>query len=534
MAKRKQSSSSEAKTSEVLSEQQVYDVLQFAENAYRNMFGGMYTPELINARLKDITMMPQIATSEKIQSALSNPKENEQNLIGYSEYTELTSMLYKRILGYFANIMAFDMNYVPVNIKDDKELSSKAYERDLAIVQDFFDKFNHKKEFRTAMKQMMRNEVFYGVLRDDTGGERYVIQELPQTYAKLTGRYSHGLLFDFNMYWFMQPTVSLDMYPKVFKKLMDKAFVDAQILRYNPAVDIDHRTGNWIYWVQTRPEDGFVAFKLFQEIATIVPYLAPLLPDMVLQPVIRALQTDSYIAEASKIIFGQVEFLKDTSAKVKDALSLDPVTLGKFLALMKAGLPSAIKVAAAPLADTKGIEFKGNNEMYNSFLQTSAAVSGTNSRLLYSFDRQNILETKLSLDIDQNVLRLVYAQFEDFLSYQINKRTKKYKFKFILEGFETSTDREERKKSVGELVEMGIVIDQKIASAYGMSVFDLRRQMAESKANKFVDALTPILKANQMSGKEGTAGRPAKPDSELGDEGGNTRSSGTNLEKGEE
>ena len=37
------------------------------------------------------------------------------------------------------------------------------------------------------------------------------------------------------------------------------------------------------------------------------------------QPVIRALQKNSYIQEASKIIFGQVEFLKDATSKVKDA-----------------------------------------------------------------------------------------------------------------------------------------------------------------------------------------------------------------------
>ena len=57
-----------------------------------------------------------------------------------------------------------------------------------------------------------------------------------------------------------------------------------------------------------------------------------------------------------------------------------------------------------------------------------------NSRLIYTSDKPNILETQLSLDVDVMTLSYMYEYFEEFLEYQINKRTKKFKFKMINEN----------------------------------------------------------------------------------------------------
>jgi hypothetical protein len=510
-----------------LTEQEVFDVLKFAAQAY----SGIYTPQLVNARLKDITLSPQIATADKINTALSSPKENEQQLIGYTEWMELNSMLFKRILGYFSGLMSFDWNYVCTNIKDSKEYASPAYEKDLMIVADFFDRFNAKQEFRVALKEMMRAEAYYSIFREDD--DYYVLQELPQTYCKITGRHlagGGGLLFDFNMLWFISnPGVSLDMYPDIFKTMYNRMF-NPDSSNYNPAKELDARTGQWVYWMQTSPMDGFFCFKLFPEIGSIVPFLSPLLATSVLEPVIRSLQTNSYIQQASKLIFGQIPLIKDAGAKLANQIAMTPEVAGKFLALIQSALPTAIKVAAAPLDSTGAIEFEGSETIYDSYLATSAASSGVNSRLLYSKDRQNILETALSMDIDQNILRPVYYQFENFLNFFVNRRTKKYKFKFLFEGFETKTNRQERFENVTTLAESGIVMEQKFASAIGLSPFDFRRLLEEGKATKFVDKLTPILKSSQM-GNPG-AGRPASADEDIGDEGANTRGSGGNLGRG--
>jgi hypothetical protein len=482
--------------------------------------------------MRDATLTPQLATIDKINTALSNPKESEEELIGYSQWLELNSTLYRRILLYFSGLLSFDYTYTAMGIKNPKEYDSPKYKKDLLVVEEFFDKFNVKEFFPLAMREMLRNETYYGVFRDD--GDTFVLQELPRQYCKITGRFDKGLVFDFNMSWFLQGGVSVDMYPSVFKKMYKKTFIEGNSSDYNPSLGINARLGTWAYWAQTRPVDGFVAFKLFPEIATNVPFLASFMPDVVLQPLIRTLQTNSYIADASKLIAGAVPFLKDAKSSVKDAIALDPVTLGKFLSLMKSSLPDAIKIVSAPLEDITSLEFKGNNELYDSYMKSTASAAGINSRLIYSNDRQNVLETKLSMDVDQNVLRPVYSTFSNMLEYWVNQRTNTYKFKFEFEGYNTAIDREERRDVALKLADSGMVLEQKIAASLGMSIFDFRRQLAEAKANGFVDKLTPILKANQMSAEDTSQGRPKVKDSALSDSGSDTKSSGSNEEKGEE
>lgn len=528
MTTRKKQTKKESSSEEIkVSEQEVWDVLRFANSIYNGGYN-TYTPELVNNRFKDVTLQPLTATLDKINKALMNPKESEEELIGYSQWCELNSVLYRRVLLYFSGMLSFDWNYVVTNVKSDKEYKSKKYLADLDIIQDFFDKFNVKEQFKVVLREMMRNETYFGMLR--TEGEKYILQELPRQFCKLTGRFDYGLLCDFNIYWFLQPGVSLDFYPPVFKR-MYKEFIKSKGKQYDPTLPVGSRDSSWVYWSQLDPKDGATVFKLFPEIGANIPFLASFLPDAVSQSLIRSLQTDSYIASASKIIVGAVPFLKDAKSSVKDALALDPTTLGKFLQLMKSALPNIIKVASAPLEDISALEFEPNNDMYSSYLTTAASASGINSKLLVNSDRANLLESKLSLEVDGAILLPTYQMFATMLEYWVNQRTKHYKFKFIFEGFETSVSREERLNTVFKYAESGIILEQKFASAYGLSPFDFRRMLAESKASGFVDKLTPIIKASQTPAG---AGRPQKAESDLSDGGAETREAGSNEEKGEE
>lgn len=133
---------------EEISENQVYDVMKFAQQLYNTYNGNVYYPDAVNARMKDINMNPLRGTEDQIQNALSNPKDNEQNLRGFSEYFEYTNMLYKRLLGYLGNMLSFDYTYECTNVDEDKEYSSKSYIKDEKIINDFMDKFNVKKNLK--------------------------------------------------------------------------------------------------------------------------------------------------------------------------------------------------------------------------------------------------------------------------------------------------------------------------------------------------------------------------------------------------
>lgn len=500
-----------------ISEAEVWNVLEFANAVYSRSQNGVFTPDLLNRRMSDITLNPSIADESKVTTALNNPKENQDELVGYSEYFELTNSMYKRAVRYLGTLLAFDLSYEPINVKDVADMNSEAYKRDLAKVAEFLRKFKYQEEFAKIMQQCIRAETVYTFFRDEDP-MRYVLQEMPRKYCKITRKDPYGLVYDFNMLWFVQPSVDINLYPEVFKDYYNVTLSGKNAPQYLPSAQ---DPGAWAYYAQTSHEDGAWAFKFSPEIAANIPFLAASFPDVVLQPMIRQLQKNQYIIAASKLIVGEIPFLKDLKGTIqKDQLALNPDTLGKFLALFKQGASDLLKVGALPMQELEEIEFKGDNTVFESYNRNLAGSTGLNSSFLYSSDKKNAVEARLAMNVDENIVHHMYAQFEDFLDFNINRLTKKYKFAFKFEGFNVYTDRTERHGQTIKLAQMGFVDINRIAHIFGTDAFGLEKRLMMAKSSNLLDLLTILPNANTAFGE---AGRPSKDDGELSEAGSQTR-----------
>lgn len=71
--------------------------------------------------------------------------------------------------------------------------------------------------------------------------------------------------------------------------------------------------------------------------------------------------------------------------------------------------------------------------------------------------------------VTSEIVKSVYPQFANYCEYQINKSTKKYKFKIKFVG--TIFDREERRKAANEDMERGIITPA-IFSSRGIQMTD--------------------------------------------------------------
>jgi len=515
-----------------LTEQETWDVISFAKQmsgAYNNI----YTPDLVNARMRDMNLNPIAGTQDIIDKALLNPKENEKELRGLSEYFEMIDMLYKRQIQFLGNLLSWDLTYTCTNAEI-KDYNTPAYKKDEKILESFLQKFNYKKEFKSILRQLIRRETMFCVFRED--GDQYLLQELNIDYCKITGRWDYGFLWDFDYTYFLSnPGVDIQMYPKSMQKQYIGMLKNTSN-KYIPHNPIDKRNSSYIYWKQTSPVDGFWCFKFNPELATNVPFFAPLFSELVIRPMIRKLQTSKYIIEASKVLIGLIGFNKDTkSGSVKDALQLSPETAGKFASLVRQGLAKEINFAIAPFEDIKSFEFSGSaTNILDQYNKVAVASSGNNSRLLYTTDRTNAEESRNSLSIDEQVVTFMYPYFEDFMNYFINKKTKKYKFQIHFEGTQMPASRKERLDNANALAQLGMVLPQSFAAALGKNPFDFERELAMAKAKGFVDGLTPIVMASQMSGKDNENGRPTseKSGKEISDSAEITRQNGSNIEKG--
>lgn len=521
-----------------ISDEDIGFALRFAKeymggSMFGNMFG-TFTPSMTNSRMQDLSFNPAIATSENIERALSSPKSSERELLEFGQNLEVQSMMYKRILLYFSRMLSFDLNYVCIN--DDVDYSSPQYKKDKLAIGRFFDKFDYVDEFQKVMDTLVREEVFFGVMRKD-GYSKYGIQQLPSNYCIITGRLPGRILYDFSMSFFLNAGIDINMFPDIFKEYYQKAFGGKSLPgNYIPSAPEDARDGSWSYYVQTDP-NIFWGFKLFQQLTTRIPLFAAMYPDIVLQPFYRQLAKTNAMQAAVKILTSEVGMRTDSkSASVANSFNLDAPNLGKFLQLVRSAIDSVVSVTASPLQNQKAIEYSLNDRnVYDESQIIAASSSGANQRMIYSRDKQSIFESENSLSVDEYLLAPIYREFEIFLAHFANQETKKYKFKFMLSGTNFSYAKKLKMSNFTTMANMGIFNPSLAASSMGMNVFDLERMMSQVKAEKWEDKMTFITPMFQQSAEQqnsGSKGRPQKKDDELSEGGSETRENGENIERG--
>lgn len=527
--------------------QNIFDIFQWNEGTFKEFaqassnpfYPGAISPQTINSRMQAITISSNggTVTPEKCDSALANPKNSEQQLLEISEILEYSNPTYKRLITYLGNLPSWDYTFYCKNAKPE-DYKSKKYQDALDVVKDFMGKFNVKEQMSIMMRQLLRQETFFSVLRDD--GEKYVLQELPGSQCLITGRFDYGFLFSFNYYYFNQPGTNIDWYPDIFKETYNKLYSGENRSIYDPPQDTAmRRDSTWVLWGDCSPEDNFFMWKFSAELASRIPQFASLFPDLALLPTVRSLQKHSYLVSAAKILFAELPFLKDTKATVKDATALSPKLLGEFMALVKAIISNdAVRFVEAPIQNAQGIEFTHDNTIQSSYTRNVISESGTTANLLSSFDQKlNAIEAEMSANVDEQLVESIYPSGNAFMEYQINKRLKEkknpYRFGFNFEGTNFYNDRKRRLDTQITLMSNGIVLPHKIAAATGVDPFAFQAQMEEARMSGWVDNLTPIIPGAQMSGASSAgAGRPTKSDSELSESGAETRGAGSNIEKG--
>ena len=172
----------------MLSEEQVFDVVSFAQSLYGLDNFGVYSPWLSNQNLVNLNNNAKIPTYENIVDALSKYKEQATNLQSYSEFMEVFDMLYARTIEYYTNLLSFDLQITCKNAKKE-DYKTDNYKADKARIYKFLDNFDYKSEFKKVVKQLLRHEVHYTSFRTnlDRNNPKYALQTLPQDRCILTG-----------------------------------------------------------------------------------------------------------------------------------------------------------------------------------------------------------------------------------------------------------------------------------------------------------------------------------------------------------
>lgn len=507
-----------------LSQEQVRDVIEFANSLYVAENYGNLTPWLSNEVLKNLNTNPRIPTIDKIKKALSNYKSNEKDLQGYVEFMSNFDMIFKRTLYSYANTLAFDLSYTCVNAFTQSDYESDKYIKDKRKIMNFLDKFKYKQEFRNVVVELLMRETYFTWFRKTKWGNKgmkFALQIMPQDYCMMTGYWENGILWDLDYNYFLQAGVDINGFdPSIIKQYASMFDEKGKLINYRPTVPLNERTGQYAYWAQTSPVNGAWCFKFSSNNFVSVPYLAPFLKDAIKNDEIATLQYDKDMISAYGILAGEIRLFDNAkSGTVSDQFAIDPATLSVFMGKAKSGLGNLVKLAALPTENTKFYQFTDNNtNMYTDQLATSAGVGSGISRVIYSSDRMSNAEVEAGIIDQYNTVKPLYSQFENFLNFFANQLTSHYKFKFTFDGCSYPFERQNRIDKIMKLADKGMVLSPSaFASAFGYAPQDFERMLEESKWGGWGKLWQLPLNTNTTSSNG--VGRPKLDDMDLSDSG---------------
>lgn len=505
-------------TEEVLSSEQVWDILKYADGLYNglkgkgiNLYGDtyIYNPETEKIQLKNLTNNPKVSSLEEIRKAQAQYKYNDELLQEMSEFMKFWDALYNKALRYYTSLLSWNWSYSCINAKG-KDYASPEYKEDLDKVLEFFNKFNLKSEGARIIKNCLVSDSYFTWFRKSSIG--YTLQVMPQDRCKITGTSAVcRFLYDFDLSYFFDPSVNINNYDKSL--LTDfKEFAKGQNIKSFANTKNDLKT-SYIFnnWTRTKVNNGAWCWKFNDEDFNVVPPFTVIFKTIFDDDVIQRLQKNKDMIGSNFLLWGEMPLKKEglTGAE-KNAFKVEPSQMGQLLNLARKGVSKEIKIIPLPLENTRTAQFQdGNSNMAQNLLKSTAGQISNAPEFLYSVDHMSQEALKNALYLDYKWVANIYKQMENFLNYFVNKETSKYKFKFTVSGSNLYWNRKDEQDSFIKLLDKGILLNEsKIASLWDMECQDLMANMDEMKNNGFIDKLQLLLNINTSQQEEKPNGRP--------------------------
>lgn len=525
-----------------LSEEQIKQfgvnlAIEFAKGLYTGSAdfykNGVFTPFTQNQNLLGLNNNPIKTNYDKIVKALDNAVANASELQSYSEYMKVWDTIYRKTLDLYAGMLSFDLSWTCKNINDPKEYESKEYKEDVKRVHRFLDSFDYKREFRKAVVEMLRIESYPCWFRDSYGTidnteidlnskklSKYALQMMPSKYCLFTGYSGDTIMWDFDMNYFLNPSVDINLFDPSFRKKFKEVF-NADYWEYKPSAQYDSRNGTYSTYAQMSPDDGMWTFKFDETNFNLVPPFANLMKAVFNNTKIQELQLDKDFNSAVALLLGELRLFNNAASGTQpNQFAITPEAVGMFMNLIKNSLENTFKEVAMPLENSRLYQFEDKNEnMVTNALDNSAGQGAFGSSIVYSNGKKGQAEFLNGIISDYNLMKALYPQFNAFMNFFINKKTRKYKFNFSFEGSNYPFEREYRTKRINELFTVGLIPNESyIASTYGIPPQDFSRMLEESKNGDLQSKLSMLFNKNTMSGG-GAVGNPVKSDTAISDSG---------------
>lgn len=460
-------------------------------------------------------------TKDLIKRYIQNPYSNIDNIRDVSAFLFRTSMIYKKIITYFAQMPLFYYNLI---YKSDlsKGIDSGKFLKNYNDVASKLQEINMQKEFSTVIATALRDGVYYGFVYDGEG-DGFFIHALDPKYCKISGITGNGeYIISFNASYFDSGNNLEYLYGinDDGEGVWDKVFIDG----YETYKD----EGRDFMWFDLPPEKT-LCILADDEADMALPYFLPVFTSLLDLLDLEQILASKTELENYVLLLSKIPLLPDAKDPDEFAVSIELVQI--IQDLLDAVVPSLVGTAYSP-CDLDVIHF----DKANTSEDTDRLAQSMNNL----FSNLGISELVVSGGASTNSIGLTQSikndeslafKYLDRLTNWMNAYIKQnYSDNFIFYFHRISYfSQDEKIKQFKEAATLGLPVATDYATALGKSPYEMMCSTLMENELGLKNGLWKPLQTSYVQNSDSEGGAPEKPDGELTEEGIATRDGNKNA-----
>ena len=465
---------------------------------------------------RNVSMTFTQYTKEMIRQYLLSPAANQDALRSVSRFLERNSMIYRKLLMYYAAMPLFHYNITQLNDLNKEIDSKKALKKYMQTVEEFA-KFDIKQHGYTALYIAIRDGFYVGYHYHTKESIFPVI--LDQQYCRIRGKNEAGQWEVYYNAAFFDAGNNKEYIYGVDEDglgVWDQVFIDG----YN-----EYKSkGRDYQWFLLPPEKTCVLLACPEdEFQYPLPWFVGLFTDLLdLLDLQQILQSKAEL-ENYKMIINKIPLMKDSDSVDDFAVSKEFTQV--FNQLMQDTSPEQVGVTYSPF-DIEVVDFeKSNNatdtDRLGKSFQNLFNNAGATQLVVAGGAISNTLAIKYSQINDQSNIWTVINRYQYWLNYFISVDINVgYSFKILPITWYNREDYIQEKKDIATLG--GPAMDLLVAS--DGNPYEALQKLRFEDALGVKDMMIPLQSSYNMGSLDKKeVGRPATPDDELEDSSERTR-----------
>lgn len=461
-------------------------------------------------------------TKELVKNYIRNPHASIANIRNVSNFIERNSMIYKKIIAYYAQMPLFDYNLTyrieNLDFSGDNNFLSE-YQEVLTRLQEI----NMKKEFSKVIATALRDGAYYGFIYDGEG-DGFLLQSLDPQYCKISAQTGTGeYIFSFDATYFDSGSNDEYLYGTDLSTegIWDKIFIEGY--------ETYKSQGNNYRWFEIPPERSICIIS-GNDPDMPLPYFLPVFTSLLDLLDLEQILASKTELENYVLLLSKIPLLTNAADPDEFAVSIEIVQAMQDL--IDEEVPSLVGTAYSP-CELEVIHFNNENQaedtdklaqsmsnLFSNLGMSELVVSGGSST--------NSIGLAHSIQNDESVA----LGFVDAIQNWVNSYIRlNYSDKFIFYFHRTTYfSHGDRVTELQNAATLGLPVAMDYATALGYTPYQvLCNTNLENVLGIKSGLWKPLASSYTQTGVEDTGGAPEKDEGDLTEEGANTREGDKNA-----